>query len=391
MKIKICHFLNRLDVGGMENGVINICNRIDRKKFKPHICCIKGKGNMSLRLKSDVNVHTFNFPEGKSIFRPLTMINFFKKERFDIVHTHAWGACSLDGIIGARFAGVPVVINGEHGVFFLKKYQIASQRILAKLCDKTLSVSLSLKKEIKLNLGIPGNKICVIANGVDTNYFNGQYDISGVNEYILKRNINLNNDSFLIACVGSIKPSKNQKILIDAIIKLKNKNLIVLFVGDGPDRKILESYIDQNKLNENIIFLGQRDDVHKIYSFADLLVSSSIGSHEGLSNVMLEAMASGIPVISTESIGARELVREGETGFLIKSEDVGSLAEKIERFYSDRGLLKKMGDSAQKFIKENFSIDRMISEYEKLYLDLYNKKMNTGRKPQATGCKEQGE
>ncbi len=127
-KIKLVHFLSRFDIGGMENGITNICNRINRDRFEPVVCCLKGAGSMVSRLKPDVKVINLSYPDGKAPFRPFKLSRYFKKERPAIVHTHGWGGCSLDGILGARISGVPGIINGEHGSIFLKPYQLFLQK-----------------------------------------------------------------------------------------------------------------------------------------------------------------------------------------------------------------------------------------------------------------------
>ena len=301
-------------------------------------------------------------------------MGFLKDLDPDIVHTHAWGGGSFEGILGARIAKTPVIINGEHGSFFLKVHQVFLQRILAAMCNLTLSVSESLKGKIVEHLGIPPKRIRVIRNGVDTSKFTGRHNYSYIiRECGAKYGVPLNKDSFVVGNVGSLKAEKNQVMLLKALGEIKendkSKSIKAVFAGDGPDRQWLIEYLKKNGLQGNVVFLGNRQDIPQLLSLFDVLVSTSISRHEGMSNVILEAMSSGLPVIATRSVGTSEIVREGETGFLIEENDVSALINKINLLRNDRELVRKIGARAQEIVKRDYSITKMVANYEKLYLD----------------------
>ena len=369
-KIKICHVVTTLGVGGMENGIVNLANNHNRDKFEIVICCLNTAGEMAERLKDDVKLYVLHEGEGFSLMRILRVARFFRKLRPDIVHTHAWGGGSLYGILGAKLANVPVIINGEHGGFFLRPHQVIFQRYLAALCTITLSVSESLKERVVKNLGIPPEKIKVIPNGVDTDIFSGKHDCSYLREELKNRfGLVLNEDSIIIGCVGSLKPIKNQIMLLKTLSEIRNKKILerirVLFVGDGQDRSTLQQFVDNNDLKNNVVFLGNRKDIPQIMSLMNIFVSTSIS--EGMSNVILEAFSSGIPVITTRT---SEIVEEGYNGFLIDENDIMSLADKIELLTNNNALRREMGQNAQTVAKNKYSIAKMVSDYERLYLDL---------------------
>ena len=373
--IRVCHVVNALDVGGMENGVVNLCNNLDRSKFEPMICCLYHTGPMADRLRPDVRVINMAQPQGKSILSVFRLARLFKQIKPDIVHTHAWGGGSLYGITGARLANVPVIINGEHGSFFLKNHQVILQRILARISNLTLSVSESLKRRIVKNLGIPDEKIKVIPNGVDTDKFTGNYDWSYISEECTQKyGFSLNGNSFIIGSVASLKAEKNQIMLLEALREIKHENdgrkIKIIIVGDGPDLEKLMQFVRDNQLERDVVFLGNRQDIPQLLSAFDVLISTSISRHEGMSNVILEAMSSGLPVIATKSVGTTEVVREGETGFLIEENDVSALVDKINLLRHNQELANRMGAQARKIAKEQYSIAKMVENYEKLYLNI---------------------
>ena len=261
-KIKICHVVTKLDVGGMENGVVNLLNNHDRNRFEPMLCCLNEPGSMVTRLKSDVQLVCMRIPEGK---RQLLWVPELARTLLragpEVVHVHGWNGGSLYGIVAARLAGMPVVVNGEHGGFATRKHQVILQRLLAKLCDRTLSVGKELKNQIVSYLGIPPQEITVIPNGVDMEVFSGQHEID--KSEVLKRPHDSPGSGvkpFVICSVGSIKPIKNQIMILKALKELLPRipdyPVYVIFVGEGPDRPMLEQFVRDSNLHEQVVFLG---------------------------------------------------------------------------------------------------------------------------------------
>jgi len=379
-KIKLIHVVNTINIGGMENGVINICNALDRKKFAPPIiCCIWNKGQMADRFREDVKLVEMNFYGRLYPMYICKLFSLFRKEQADIVHTHGWGAGSLIGILAAKLARVPIIINGEHGSFFTKKNQLIIQKILFYLCDCNLSVSETLKHKYAEILQVPANKIKVIENGVDTDIFSGKYDCSYLRKELNKKfGIIIDDHSVVIGCIGSLKPEKNQVMLLKALREIKykkaGKQIKAIFVGDGVDLPDLVRFVKDNGLERDVAFLGNRKDIPQLLSAMNIFISTSISRHEGMSNVILEAMSSSLPVIATKSIGTSELVRDGLTGFLAEQDDIIALADEIVLLCSDLELRKKMGIKAREIVKNKYSITEMVSNYEKVYCTLIKRK-----------------
>lgn len=378
-RIKVIHVVNRFDTGGMENGINNISNLIDRSRFEPVVCCRRGLGRMIARLKDDVHTVDMVFPEGKSFSLAYDMARYFTKEKPDVVHAHGWGGGSFDAVVGARLAHVPVVINGEHGMFFTKPHQIMLQRFLARLCDATLSVSQSLKEEIIGKLGISGTRITVIRNGVDTARFTGTHDTTAFKAELYERHgLAVTPDMFIIGCVGSVKPSKNQMALIRALEYITEQNpahrTVALIVGDGVDRQKLQSYVAASPVADKVFFLGERSDIPTVLSLINVLSLTSLAGQEGLPNVILEAMSSGVPVVSTRSVGPSEIIEDGMNGYLTEQDDIAGLAGSFMRLAADRSASSAMGGRARAFIEAKYSIQSMVSAYEQIYLKLLTEK-----------------
>jgi glycosyltransferase involved in cell wall biosynthesis len=359
----------------MENGVVNICNWLDRTRFTPMVCCLKDVGPMADRLKPDVKIVNLNFKDGKAPLRPFEMCNFFRCEQPDILHTHGWGSGLFEGVIGARLAGIPKIVNGEHGSFFLSSSQIFFQKLLFRMCDRLLSVSYSLRDKTCDHFKVDPAKIEVIHNGVDTDIFHGQYNKNKVYEQINTSGFVIHTDDFVIGMVGSLRTVKNNIMLLKAVKSLKEQSLIpdlkIIFIGDGPDRDHLKEYCRVNNLDEIVCLLGQRENVHELYSIMGTLVLCSLS--EGMSNVLIEAMASGVPVICSDGSDVkREIVKDSYNGIVVENNDSIALSKAIIRM-ADKKIRSELGKNASDYISKEYSIVEMVKKYENFYLALHNK------------------
>lgn len=376
-KIKVIHVLSSLEIGGMENGVVNLSNKIDPDKFEIVICCVKRIGSMAERLNAGIRVLNMGLPEGDILKGALALTSLWIKEKPEIVHTHGWGSCSLQGVISALIARVPVIINGEHGKIYSLPHQKLCQKMLYKFCDLTFFVSESLRKRVLQQIDIRQDLTRVISNGVDSKVFNGSYDIASLkNEIFETTGIRIEEDDFVIGNVGSLKPEKNQIMVLRVLKEIKRAGFAgkikLILVGNGPMINELKEFVRDFDLSKEVVFLGERNDLKEIYCLIEILAQTSIKNHEGMSNVILEAMASEIPVITTKSIGVDELIEEGITGFCI--EDDSELYDKLLLLQKNRNLLKTMSVNARKKITEKFSLEKMVYSYDEIYSSLIRDK-----------------
>jgi len=375
-RLKVCHVVSALEVGGMENGVVNLCNGHDRSQVEPMICCLKRLGPMAERLNPDVKVVCLGFSEGKELLRPWRVARFLARERPDIVHTHGWGGGSWDGVLGARLAGCPVVINGEHGLIFAGWHQVVLQRLVARLCSAVFSVSAALQRKVVRVLRIPPSRITVISNGVDVERFSPRAGLA--RRPLDTASVKGGCHCTLVCCIGSLKMEKNQLLVVRAAAELLRSvpgcDLKLLLVGDGPDRPLLENYVEREGLKRHVFFMGRREDIAAILAGVDVLVSASKADHEGMSNVILEAMASALPVVATRSVGTEELVVDGATGFLVNEGDLAAFTQRLKLLVTDKSKARALGAAARMLVLEKYSLKRMIREYEQEYRRLYARK-----------------
>ncbi|MCK5267152.1 MAG: glycosyltransferase [Spirochaetes bacterium] len=365
------HIVRSLEIGGMENGIVNVFNNIDGDFFELSICCLKKEGALRQRLDKKVKVICLQEEEGFDWRRVFVMAKLFIKEKPHIVHTHGWGSGFFPGVIGAKLAKVPVIIESKHGFWREnQKRRIIAQRALSFLTDKITTVSKDLKNSIVSCFGISQEKIMTIINGVDIKKFKPDMNI----REIKRKELNLQKNDFVIGTVGRLVSLKDHKTLLYAAEKLIKTHLAIKFIliGDGPMRAELESLANTLRINDRVQFLGERTDVPDLLNAMDLFILTSLS--EGLSNTILEAMSTGIAIVATKVGGNSEIVVDGKTGILIPSGDPKNTAQVICELFLNRVLTKQMGQAARRYVEEKFSLEGMVKGYEGLYKDFLKKK-----------------
>jgi len=364
--INVMNILPSLNVGGREKVVIDMINNFDKEVFDLSLCCLKNPGPMTELLKKDkVRLYFLNRKEGVDYTLYFKIRDFFKEKKPVIVHTHNPGAF-IYGAIGAKLAKVPIIINTEHGYEYkipLRKKII--ERFLMKNIDKTIAVSNDLRKKLAKSGTWSKDKIITIHNGIDLQEFN-----TVVHKYALRVALGFTENDILIGNVARLAPVKDHSTLISAfeIISGRFTNSKLIIVGEGELRDELEKRTIGIGLNNRVFFLGERKDIREILSIFDIFVLSSLS--EGTSITLLEAMASGKPVIATNVGGNPEVIINEKTGILIPPSQPRLLAEAMQRLVLNEDLALQMGKFAKEHIKANFDIKIMSERIKRLYEEL---------------------
>ena len=260
-------------------------------------------------------------------------------------------------------ARIPTIIHGEHGVLQVQRRNLIVQRWLWRKADQLLSVSGPLADRMASVVGFPRSRIKVIRNGVDTQRFRPNLG-DGAQSRI---RWNLPVDKLLLGIVARLDPVKNHLGVFHAVDLLRRQGLdvAIALAGDGPLRDELEKAARDLGIGNRAYFLGNVRQIDVFYEGLDVFV---LNSHsEGMSNTVLEAMASGLPVVATAVGSNPELVVEGRTGLLVPPGDVASLADGLARLARLPGLRQAMGAAGRRRVESQYSIDRMVRQYESLY------------------------
>jgi len=365
--INIVHVVHALNVGGLENGLVNILNQLD-ERFAHTILCLSRSGSMAERIANrDVKIIEMHLPTDKFRFPVLRLFRIFKKLAPDIVHTRGW--TTVDAIYAARLAGVPYVVHGEHGREADDPNGRNCKRNILRKCfsplvDRFVTVSEDLRVWLIQTVGIPESKVTTIHNGVDTRLFSpGERSAS-------RSSLGIDDTVFNIGTVGRLDLVKDHKSLLQAFLPIAQSAhpACLVIVGDGPMRRAIESLSCELGISEKVRLLGERHDIPKILKACDVFTLTSVA--EGVSNTILEAMASGLPIVATKVGGNPELVDDGVNGYLVSARDVVGLTAAYKSYLYDPELRYQHGENARARAEQKFSLERMACRYAQLYQGL---------------------
>jgi sugar transferase (PEP-CTERM/EpsH1 system associated) len=364
-KIKITHIVHSLDVGGLENGLVNVINNLDPARFSHSIVCLIRSGAIAQRIhRKDVEIREIGLDPSRFKFPIMPLVKIFRELRPDIVHTRAWG--TVDAIMAARLAGVPRVIHGEHGRDVAdpqgrNRKRNVIRKCLSPMVDRFMTVSDDLQRWLTETVGIAAHKVVRIHNGVDI----GKFSRGG--REAARRMLGLADANVAIGIVGRLDPVKDHRGLLHAFALAAQgfPQAHLIIVGDGSMRQAIAAQIEQLRIADRVQMLGERQDVADILKALDCFTLTSVA--EGISNTILEAMATGLPVVATHVGGNPELVQHGVTGQLVAPGDVGALAQAFETYLNDPELRQRHGEAARERSEKHFSLERMAANYTELY------------------------
>jgi glycosyltransferase involved in cell wall biosynthesis len=234
---------------------------------------------------------------------------------------------------------------------------------LAPLVRRVVAVSRQLGDWLVQDVGIAAEKVIVIPNGVDASKFSGHHGRLGLRA----TSHGYAPADIVVGTVGRLDPVKNQSALIEVASQLAAPypSLRFAIVGDGREKQALQYEVDRRGLGKRVRLIGHRDDIPEVLKTFDLFVLPSLG--EGMCNTILEAMASGLPVVATRVGGNPELVEDGITGRLVAPGDVAALTQAVEFYVRHERLRREHGGAGRARVLRGFTLDAMVQRYAALY------------------------
>lgn len=368
-KIKIAHPTAALHVGGKENGMVNLVNAMSADIFENYIFAFKRGGVLRQRIDpKQCQVVELGTRLGGDLRIYMKLVRHFRRHQFHLVHTRSWSSL-LEGMIAAKITGVPLLVHGEHGLIKDDtKIHVWVQRRFWSMADQVMCVSEALRESLVARIGFPRERIRVIKNGVELERF----DLK-VNRHELKASLSIPPEAPVFGSIGRLVPVKDYATLIKAakVVFAELPTAHLIFVGDGPLREELRALAQRLEIAAQVHFLNWRKDVPALMQILDVFVLSSIS--EGMSNSILEAMCSGRAVVATNVGGNPELVVNKETGLLVPSQDAQQMGKAILALLLDAKRRRAMGTAGRRRIEEQFSLQVMVRNYEKMYLEIVSR------------------
>jgi sugar transferase (PEP-CTERM/EpsH1 system associated) len=367
----IAHVIYRFDVGGLENGLVNLLNHMPAQRFRHAIVSMTEASDFRQRLaRDDVPVFTLRKPPGNSLVTQVRLWRLLRRLRPDILHSRNLGA--LEATLPAALSGVPVRIHGEHGRDVDDLDGTNTRRQIVRwlyrpFVHQYITVSRDLASYLQDKIKVPPSRIAQILNGVDS----AKFHPAGERRDAVPSHGFCGAEDFVIGTVGRMQEVKDQLTLARAFVRLVGaasgaaQRLRLVMVGDGPLRERVGTLLAEAGVDKYAWLPGNRDDVARIMRSFDLFVLPSLA--EGISNTILEAMATGLPILATAVGGNPELVQSGVTGTLVPRDDPESMARAMRAYAESAELCRRHGAEARRTIERKFSMEAMVKAYMTIY------------------------
>lgn len=367
----VVHVVHRFAVGGLENGIVNLINRMSARRWRHAVVAMTEVDEAFARRiqRDDVQRISLHKPPGQGVWMYRRLWQLFRELRPAVVHTRNLGTVEFQ--VPAWAAGVPARVHGEHGrdaddVAGTNRRHIALRRVYRPFVQHYIALGGELAGYLRDKVGVASPRLTPICNGVDHLRFRpapARLPIAGspFQDPAL----------WLVGTVGRMQAVKAQTHLAQAFVialqrapQLRARLRLVL-VGDGPLRAECEAVLRGAGMADLAWLAGERADVPDVMRGLDCFALPSLV--EGISNTILEAMASGLPVLATDVGANRELIDVGRTGLVVPAGSPEALAQGLVDLASDPGRAAAMGAAGRAAVEARFSLDAMVAAYENVY------------------------
>ncbi len=370
----VAHIIYKLDVGGLENGLVNLINHMQQDRYRHAVICLTESTEFRDRIKrEDVEVYCLRKREGQDPAVYWRLWKLLRHLRPDIVHTR--NLATLECLLPSALAGVRRRVHGEHGRDLRDPDGMNPKfRLLRKLhrplVHRYVALSQEMVQWLAGAIGVrPPARIKQIYNGVDVVRYSPGARSDNVPAFLWQPGV------FVVGTVGRMQGEKDHLTLVEAFCRLTRdcperdrKRLRLALIGDGPLHQQAADLLKERGLADLAWLPGRRDDVAAVMRLFDVFVLPSLA--EGVSNTILEAMATGLPVVATDVGGTPELVDDGTTGTLVEPGDPEEMSRAIRRYLDQPDLARQHGEAGRRRVEREFSLSEMVASYQRLYDEL---------------------
>lgn len=380
-KIRVAEVITRMDWGGSPDIVRIICSYLNPDLYD--ITLISGPTKYpSVKTKEFLEKFirkTVIISELKRDISPISdlaalirLYFLFRRQRFDIVHTHTAKAGAL-GRIAAFLAGKSMIVHTLHGHNFygylgpfFSKIIVIIEKFIASFTHNIIALTGLEKKDLVRFKIAEAEKIRLIHPGLELE----KYAEINIDKLKMKKNFNIEAGESVVGMAGRLEPIKGPRYFVQAagVVAKQFTKVKFIMVGEGSLRQRLEKQVKGEELQNKFIFTGWREDMHEILSMLDILVLPSLNEAVGM--ILIEAQALGVPVIATNVGGIPEVIRDNQTGILVPSGDTHSLAQAITHLLEDEQKRLAMAQAARIWIRDKFKAQDMVNEISDLYQEL---------------------
>jgi glycosyltransferase involved in cell wall biosynthesis len=356
VKVRVLHIIDSLDLGGGQTVVLNLLKYADRERFEVSVATMHGRGPYWNQFRAlGVPVYSLSPRKWLPLYVP-RLLALIAREKYDVVHCHLFGANWIAKPLAA-LSGVPVRIAHDHcndQLRYDRKLALFLDRFTNQLSQHVCAVSASTRDFLIEKEGLPADRVSLIYNGVDIARFEGLPD---------RRNA----ARPMILGIGRLHPQKDFSLFLETAQVLTRKYPTAEFViaGTGPEEPMLRERAAELGLGDRLRFAGGVSDPRELYAQASMLLMTS--RYEGTPMVVLEAMASGIPVVAPALDGIREVLRDGEDAELVEGRDPNNFAARVLSLLDDPSRAGTLAEAAGRKVRAEYAADVMTRRVEEIY------------------------
>lgn len=368
--LTVCHPVWQLGCGGLEHQLLQVLPRLPESLFR-HVLVVRGPEDDAAlaRISPGPNVEIVRHPSnGADRLYSIQLASLLREHHVNILHVRGFSML-LDAMMAVRLSRDVKLAFSFHG-FERPDRSFGSMRRRAYRaavlrCDACWAVSRTAADEIARVLEVPPERFEVIANGVDTLRFAPATDKRGIREFL-----GLPTDRLIVLSVGSLKPIKGHDLLLEAIERLDGPiaEAVFVFVGSDHQDGRLQRWAAENLPDVDVRFVGEQADILPWYQAADIMVLPS--RSEGMSNALLEAMSTGLPVIATAVGGNVDVLAQGRTGLLVRPDKPNELRSAIEMLSIGESYRRQLAEEGRRHVQQHYTIHRTVENYTRLYQSL---------------------
>lgn len=353
--LRVVHLVSALNIGGLEKVVFDLVRLTDPQRVTVRVVCLGKAGHLESAFHDlGVRVESLDVLGKGTLKATLALARWLRAERPDVLHTHN-PSPHVVGALAAKLAGVGMLVHTKHGRNYPgDRWRVRLNRMAAWLGSRVVAVSENVARVAIDIERVPPGKVQVIWNGIDLERFRPSYPTSGP----VRRAIHV---------ARIMDPPKDHGTLLRAVRRVVDAvpDFTLDIVGDGPHRTQTEALCRELGLERQVRFLGFRSDIHALLTQCDVFLLST--TTEGLSITLLEAMASGLPVVTTNVGGNPEVVAEGETGLLVPAGSPREMADAILALVRDPERARAYGAAGRKRVEAHFDLRKTVERYCELY------------------------
>lgn len=354
-----------LAIGGLQQVVVNICKTIDKNRFDISVLCLRNMGDFVPEVEG-LGIKVFYLPQkqnGTDYFAFLKVAKILREERIDVIHTHNTQPF-IDGTIGALLSGDKTIIHTDHSRTFpdKKRYMLA-EWLMSHFAYKVVGVSDYTSECLMKYEKISPHKIVTILNGIDESKYNIKIDKNKKRE-----ELGITMDGHIIGLASRLVEQKGIIYLLRAMPRIIKHypNATLVIAGEGNYEDILRNEAKNLSVDKNTLFIGPRLDIPELLKIFDVYVQPSLW--EGLPMILLEAMAAGCPIVSTNVGGVSMAIKHGESGTLIEPKNPELLASEVIKLLQNKELRNNYAKKGLELFEKKFSAKIMTEQYQRLYL-----------------------